>query len=152
MARSVLAGVAILVVGCGFAAIAGAAESNSPPEGFTALFNGKDLTNWVADDQASAHWKVEEGVLHYDSKGRSLRTEKEYAAGHVPGAILIPHDELASRLDELAPHKDGEIVVHCKSGRRAGMAEEVLAGAGFSNVVDLEGHWNAWEAGGHPTE
>ena len=55
-----------------------AAELNVPPEGFTALLGGKDLTNFAADENAKEHWKVEDGVLHYDGKGRSLATEKEY--------------------------------------------------------------------------
>ena len=79
-----------------------------------------------------------------------VRTQAEYDAGHVPGAVLIPHDQLAQRLAELGDAKDAEIVVHCQSGRRAGMAEEVLRDAGFSRVTDLEGHWQAWQAGGYP--
>jgi hypothetical protein len=56
-----------------------AQELNVPPEGFTALFNGKDLTNWATDGNAEEHWTVVDGVLTYDGKGRSLRTAKDYA-------------------------------------------------------------------------
>jgi len=75
---------------------------NKPPEGFTALFNGKDLSGWkglvkdpksrakmtpeelakaqeVADKSMHEHWKVENGVLVYDGKGQSLCTAKDYA-------------------------------------------------------------------------
>ena len=75
---------------------------NTPPEGFTALFNGKDLTGWKglvgspktrptmspeelaakqaeADKTAREHWKVEDGVLIYSGKGKmSLCTTKDY--------------------------------------------------------------------------
>lgn len=74
---------------------------NVPPEGFTALFNGKDLTGWkglvgdpktraamsadelakaqaTADEQAQAHWLVEDGVIVFDGKGKSLCTAKDY--------------------------------------------------------------------------
>lgn len=52
---------------------------DSPPPGFTALFNGKDLTNWRTDEHdAAKHWTVKDGVLHYDGKGDSLRTAKDY--------------------------------------------------------------------------
>jgi hypothetical protein len=73
---------------------------NKPPEGFKALFNGKDLTNWqglvdvrqrsklspeqLAEKQKEAnkkylpHWKVVDGVLTYDGKGQSLQTAKDY--------------------------------------------------------------------------
>jgi hypothetical protein len=83
------------------------AADNTPPEGFTALFNGKDLTNWKgllkepldsparrakasreelaraqveADANMKEHWKVEDGVLVFDGRrgGRSLATAKDY--------------------------------------------------------------------------
>jgi hypothetical protein len=77
------------------------AADNTPPEGFTALFNGKDLTGWKglvgnpktraamtpeklaeaqkkADQQMRAHWKVVDGVLVFDGKGKSLCTAKDY--------------------------------------------------------------------------
>ena len=74
-------------------------KDNVPPEGFTALFNGKDLTGWqglvelpkrdkdpekyaaqvkAANEKYLPHWKVEEGILHYDGKGQSLQTSKDY--------------------------------------------------------------------------
>jgi phage shock protein E len=81
-----------------------------------------------------------------------VRTPAEFEAGHVPGAVNIPHDALASRIDELADHRDDEIVVHCQSGRRAGIAEDVLEEAGFRRILDLTGHWKAWKEGGYPVE
>lgn len=75
-------------------------QENVPPEGFTALFNGKDLTNWkglielpqrmklapealparqeAADEKMRAHWRVESGALKYDGKGDSLQTARDY--------------------------------------------------------------------------
>jgi hypothetical protein len=51
---------------------------NTPPPGFIALFNGKDLTNWKNEGKAKGHWTARDGVLHYDGKGDSLVTEKPY--------------------------------------------------------------------------
>ncbi|HWE35878.1 MAG TPA: DUF1080 domain-containing protein [Isosphaeraceae bacterium] len=51
---------------------------NSPPPGFTALFNGKDLANWDNTGKAKGHWTARDGVLHYDGKGDSLKTAKDY--------------------------------------------------------------------------
>ncbi len=81
-----------------------------------------------------------------------VRTPGEYAAGHVPGAVNIPHDALAERLAELDLPKSSEIVVHCESGRRASQAELVLVEAGFTRVRDLDGHMAAWREGGYPVE
>ena len=59
---------------------------DSPPEGFTKLFNGHDLTGWK--DDGSGHWRAENGMILYDGGGwepapktvfeRNLSTEKEY--------------------------------------------------------------------------
>ena len=60
------------------AAVVGAdAPSNTPPPGFIALFNGKDLTHW-RESKGQGHWTVVDGVLHYDGKGDSLKTERDY--------------------------------------------------------------------------
>ena len=80
-------------------------KDNVPPEGFSALFNGKDLAGWKgllarpndnpakralltpeqaaekqkeADENMRAHWRVEDGVIAFDGKGRSLCTMKDY--------------------------------------------------------------------------
>ena len=79
-----------------------------------------------------------------------VRTPEEFAAGHIPGALNIPHTELASRLDEIGAHRGDELVVHCRSGKRAGIAEEVLREAGFQRILDLEGHMQGWEKAGRP--
>ncbi len=81
-----------------------------------------------------------------------VRSEAEYRAAHIPGAVNIPHDQLRDRLAEIDAAKRDEIVVHCKSGRRAGIAEQILGEAGYSNLRDLEGHMDAWQSGGYPTE
>jgi hypothetical protein len=55
------------------------AGTKAPPPGFVALFNGKDLMGWKADEkEASTHWTARNGVLHYDGKGDNLRTAKDY--------------------------------------------------------------------------
>jgi hypothetical protein len=60
-------------------ALSGEGKLNQPPDGFSALFNGKDLTGWKVSDQNAEHWKVGQGEITYDGKGSSLPTEQEYA-------------------------------------------------------------------------
>ena len=93
-----MAGLALL----GAAAAPGVADEkdNTPPPGFIALFNGKDLTNWqglieinkrakmspeertkaqeAANKKVLPHWTVQDGVLNYDGKGGNLQTVKDY--------------------------------------------------------------------------
>jgi phage shock protein E len=65
-----------------------------------------------------------------------VRSPAEFSAGHLPGAINIPVQELPGRMSELGP-PDGGIVVYCRSGHRSGKAKRLLAASGFSRVNDL---------------
>ena len=71
-----------------------------------------------------------------------VRTAEEYAAGHIDGAINIPHTEIAQRIAELDLDKATPIVLYCKSGRRAGIALETLTSMGYNQVTN-EGGFDA---------
>ena len=64
-----------------------------------------------------------------------VRTPGEYAAGHYPGAINIPLDEIVHRSDELGK-ADSPLVLYCNSGRRSGLARTRLRKAGFETCVN----------------
>lgn len=73
-----------------------------------------------------------------------VRSPEEYAEGHVPGAINIPHDQLSSRVAEIGSHKNKDVVLYCRSGKRAAMAADILHSAGFSKLLHLEGDMYDW--------
>ncbi|MCL7927145.1 MAG: rhodanese-like domain-containing protein [marine benthic group bacterium] len=79
-----------------------------------------------------------------------VRSAEEFAAGHIPGAINVPYDEVPARLAEIVEHRDAELVVYCRTGRRAKIAEAALREAGFRQVADLDGHMTEWTAAGYP--
>jgi rhodanese-related sulfurtransferase len=79
-----------------------------------------------------------------------VRTPQEFAAGHVPGAVNIPYDQVASQLAEIP--KDKDVVLYCKSGRRAGLAADVLAANGYTKLEHLQGDMPAWLQAGRPVE
>jgi rhodanese-related sulfurtransferase len=79
-----------------------------------------------------------------------VRTPEEFATGHVPGAVNIPYDQVASHLTEIP--KDKEVVLYCRSGRRAGLAGEVLKASGYAKLAHLEGDMQAWLKDGRPVE
>lgn len=62
--------------------------------------------------------------------------------------LLIPYNEIGAHLAEL-PAKDAPIVLYCRSGSMSTTAAEVLADEGYTNVMELDGGFNAWEAAGH---
>lgn len=78
-----------------------------------------------------------------DAQIIDVRSSVEFKLGHVPGAVLIPHKTLASRIDEL--DKSKPIIVYCHSGYRAGIAEQILKENGFDKVSQLQGHWTGWD-------
>jgi len=79
-----------------------------------------------------------------------VRTPEEFVAGHVPGAVNIPYDQVAARIAEVPRDKD--VVLYCRSGRRAGMAAEVLATNGYTRLQHLEGDMIAWQEQHRPVE
>lgn len=79
-----------------------------------------------------------------------VRTEMEYAAGHLPAARLIPLQQLGSRLSEIDPQKP--VLLYCRSGHRSAMALQILTKKGYSQARHLQGGFLAWEAAGNPVE
>jgi len=71
---------------------------------------------------------IPEGALIVD-----VRTNGEFAEGHYPGAINIPLDTVEDRLAEFGD-RQGPIIVYCRSGRRSGIAKDILENAGFTKV------------------
>ncbi|MGA4506983.1 FAD-dependent oxidoreductase [Propionibacteriaceae bacterium G1746] len=84
------------------------------------------LTLWYADDLE----QVRQDALVLDARSRA-----EFATGHLPGSVNIPHTELRGRLDEVHAAAAGRAVrVLCVSGVRSAIAHRVLAQAGFDSA------------------
>lgn len=79
-----------------------------------------------------------------------VRTPAEYGDGHLAGALNVPVDEVAARHGVLGIPHDRELVVYCKSGKRAARARETLQSLGYTHVQLLEGSADAWRADGRP--
>ena len=77
-------------------------------------------------------WRDAGGVLV------DLRDAEDYDAGHIPGAVHVPHEEARERVAGLA--EDGApVFLYCYSGNRAWMAEALLQAMGFDNVHAIGG-------------
>jgi len=84
-----------------------------------------------------------------------VRTAAEYRTGHIPGAQLLPVDELgpeavARRFDQAAPGHQEPLYLTCWSGIRARQAAERLQLAGFHNLAFVEGGTQGWQQAGLP--
>ena len=72
-----------------------------------------------------------------------VRTPEEFAAGHIPGAINIPNEEIGTAQIPELPDEDQLILVYCRSGNRSKQASEKLAALGYTNIVEFGGI-NSW--------
>ncbi len=86
-------------------------------------------------DAAGAWAALGKGALLVDT-----RSAGEFKAGHLEGALNIPHDEVGRRLAEFGTDKARPIVVYCRSGRRSGLAKAELEKQGFTAVINGGGY------------
>ena len=99
--------------------------------GYLLFMRGGDVTG------SDARRLVEAGARLVD-----VRTPEEFAAGHIPGAVNIPVQELDRRIGELEP-KENTVVVYCRSGNRSGRAARLLESSGYAQIHDL-GSMSSW--------
>ncbi|MGF1582154.1 MAG: FAD-dependent oxidoreductase [Gemmataceae bacterium] len=113
--------------------------------------SAKDPVNMVGF-VASGLLREDHPQMHFDellaleAGGQSpyvvdVRTPQEYKAGHVPGAVNIPVDELRLRLDELP--KDAPIAMYCKVGMRGYLATRIAKQNGF-DALNLAGGYTTY--------
>ncbi len=94
---------------------------------------------------------VEEAYEMYQAGAFFLdvRTPEEWDEYHIPGATLIPLEELSDRVDEVPADQD--VVVVCRSGNRSQMGRDILRSAGLG-ATSMAGGMRAWVAAGYPSE
>lgn len=68
-----------------------------------------------------------------------VRTEDEYKAGHIPGSILIPNEEIGTERPQELPDPEAILLVHCRTGVRSKEASDKLVKMGYTNVYDFGG-------------
>lgn len=98
----------------------------------------------ISPKQAAAEFSEKKAVIV------DVREDDEWQEQHIPGAIHIPLGQLKSRLSELEPYKNSQIITQCRSGGRSAKAADQLAAAGFADVQNLDGGIQAWEKAGLP--
>ena len=88
----------------------------------------------ISQSEAKQLMDTEEDYVILD-----VRTEEEFAEGHINGAILIPDYEIAEKAESILKNKDQLVLVYCRSGRRSKLAAEELASLGYTNVKEFGG-------------
>ena len=88
----------------------------------------------ITAEEAKQIMDSEDGYIILDA-----RTQEEYDQGHIPGAIVISHEEIAEKAEEVLTDKDQLILVYCRSGRRSKIAAEALVELGYTNIREFGG-------------
>ena len=117
---------------CGLVLNAAAAETNA--------------VRRVSVDEFEKLWQAKTNVV------LDVRTEKEFATGHIPGAKNLDinsadFDEKLAKLD-----KSKTYLVHCAAGGRSARASDKMNRVGFQSVTDLPAGFRGWEKAGKPVE
>ena len=129
LALGALAVLALTVVACG----AGSPASEAP----------------VKNDAGFADISVQQLAEMLEDKDLTLVNVHVPYEGEIPQTdLFIAYDEIGDHLDQL-PDKNAAIVLYCRSGSMSTSAAEELAELGYTNVMEMDGGFNAWKAAGY---
>ena len=95
---------------------------------------GKATYQNISAEEARQIMDNQEGYIILD-----VRTQEEYDAGHIPGAILLPYTEIQTQAAAMLPDQDQLILVYCRSGRRSKIAAQALVELGYTNIKEFGG-------------
>ncbi|MBI4237621.1 MAG: molybdopterin-synthase adenylyltransferase MoeB [Deltaproteobacteria bacterium] len=81
-----------------------------------------------------------------------VREAAEWREAHIPGAVLLPLDDLAATIATLVPDRQTPIICQCGAGVRSKRAAATLVALGYTNVASMRGGLRAWRAAGLPCD
>lgn len=118
----------LLLAGCG---------GNAQQAGETAeagATGAKGEYTMISAEEAKKIMDTEKDFILLD-----VRSREEFETSHIPGAILIPDEEIYDRAERELPDKDQLILIYCRSGRRSKLAAEILVEIGYTNIKEFGG-------------
>ena len=121
---------ALLLSGC--AAPQAAPAASAPPEATVTAATAQYRK--ITAEEAKARMDSGDEILVLD-----VRTQEEYDAGHIAGAILLPNETIVDTKPNSLPDLNAEILIYCRSGNRSAQAAKKLAAMGYTNVYDFGG-------------
>ena len=131
---------AILIAGLAACGAPAASTSDAPSKAATQIA----IPNISAQD-ASARLHADSGVTVLD-----IRTPKEFAAGHISGAVLMDYNSKSFAEDVSKLDRSQAYIVHCQSGGRSGRSMQQFKRLGFENVSHMKGGIAEWKKEGLP--
>jgi phage shock protein E len=122
----------LLLAGCGSAQDASAPATSAAPAAYAD----------ISPDELATMLEQKDFVL--------INTHVPYEGEIEQTDLFLPYDQAAELVDQLPADKGAKIVVYCRSDRMSRIAVEEWAGAGYTNLFNLDGGFEAWEAAGYP--
>lgn len=101
------------------------------------ILDGPGMVNsytQISQDEAKEMMKLDDGHIIVD-----VRRQDEYDSGHIPGAILIPNENIGTEPPEELPELDQIILIYCRSGRRSKEAAQKLFDMGYTHIYEFGG-------------
>jgi rhodanese-related sulfurtransferase len=122
------------------------AQQSAATDQFGEIITEASQAGWLQINAADAfdYWEQVEPFM------LDVRRQDEFDLGRIEGAVLIPVTELSGRLGELPENLDTPMIVYCAAGTRGNWALSLLKLAGYTNVRNMSGGFNAWKAAGLP--
>jgi rhodanese-related sulfurtransferase len=81
-----------------------------------------------------------------------VREDREWAAGHIPGAIHLSRGIIERDIESQIPDREAEILLYCGGGYRSALVADNLQKMGYKRVVSVDGGWRGWTWAGFPVE
>lgn len=116
----------LLVTGL-FTGCTGQAEEGAKQEAMQAVYHK------ITPEEAKRMMETKDMLI------LDVRTEAEYQARHIPGAVLLPNEFIDAQRSDQMPDREKTILVYCRSGHRSRIAAEKLVQMGYANVYDFGG-------------
>ncbi len=112
------------------AALCGCAKKETVTEGDSTV----NTYRQIDQEEAKRMMEAEDGCLVVD-----VRRPDEFAAGHIPGAVNVPNEEIGDTPPAALPDREQILLVYCRSGRRSKEASEKLFALGYRKVYEFGG-------------
>ena len=107
-------------------------EASSQEAGSTEKTAG--VYTQISQEEAKRMMALDDGHVVVD-----VRRRDEYLEGHIPGAILVPNENIVDTPPSKLPDKDQIILIYCRSGRRSKEASQKLADMGYTRIYEFGG-------------
>lgn len=137
LAAAVGVTVALTLGGCA----SGASTAGSATASGGSMQSSQQSTGYTTISTDEAKQKIDAGNITIVD----VRTQAEYEAGHIPGAVLVTLDTIGTAQPAALPDLNANLLVYCRTGVRSAQASAALAKIGYTHIYNMDGGITAWK-------